>query len=90
LATVFVGLVLTLLPVMNLGASAAPAKQAGYLIRNWLAGEGVSENSALAVAQTADRYLWVGSSGGLLRFKTWSRTRAGTVPPRPHPTSSPH
>src|ERR1035437_4743691 len=37
-----------------------------YLIENWLAKEGLPENSALAVAQTPDGYLWVGSAGGLL------------------------
>ncbi|HWQ92910.1 MAG TPA: two-component regulator propeller domain-containing protein, partial [Clostridia bacterium] len=39
-----------------------------YLIQNWSAADGVPENSALATAQTPDGYLWIGSSGGLLRF----------------------
>lgn len=46
-----------------------------YLIQNWSAGEGVPENSALTVAQTPDGYLWLGSSGGLLRFNTYEFNR---------------
>ena len=51
--------------------SAATQNQSGHrdlLIHQWLAGDGVPENSALAVAQTPDGYFWVGSVGGLLRF----------------------
>src|SRR5262245_29966265 len=49
---------------------AAPTRRENpeYLIARWLAGEGVLENSALGVAQTPEGYIWVASSGGLLRF----------------------
>lgn len=46
----------------------SPTEHPDYLVEQWLAGEGVPENSALAVAQSPDGYLWVGSSAGLLRF----------------------
>ncbi|HWD19123.1 MAG TPA: two-component regulator propeller domain-containing protein [Verrucomicrobiae bacterium] len=39
-----------------------------YLIGHWLAADGIPENAALAVAQTPEGYIWVGSTGGLLRF----------------------
>jgi PAS domain S-box-containing protein len=50
-----------------------------YLIENWLAKEGLPENSALAVAQTPDGYLWVGSAGGLFRFNGIDFTRASQI-----------
>ncbi len=51
-----------------------------FLIANWMANEGVPENSAFTVAQTPDGYLWVGSVGGLLRFNGQEFERvAGTV-----------
>src|ERR1019366_4335671 len=50
-----------------------------FLIENWLAKEGLPENSALAVAQTPDGYLWVGSAGGLFRFNGIDFTRAGQI-----------
>jgi PAS domain S-box-containing protein len=39
-----------------------------FLVENWLAPDGIPENSALSLAQTPDGYIWVGSSDGLLRF----------------------
>ena len=47
-----------------------------YLIKNWSAGEGIPENSALVVAQTPDGYLWIGSAAGLLRFNGHEFSRA--------------
>jgi hypothetical protein len=39
-----------------------------FLVENWLALDGIPESSALALAQTPDGYIWVGSPDGLLRF----------------------
>jgi len=39
-----------------------------YLIESWQDHEGLPESSALAIAQTPDGYIWVGTSGGLYRF----------------------
>jgi len=51
-------------------------KDSDYLIASWQDREGVPESSALAVAQTPDGYLWVGSPDGLLRFNGVSFSRA--------------
>jgi diguanylate cyclase (GGDEF)-like protein len=39
-----------------------------YFHRNWRPAEGLPGNSVYAVAQSADRYIWVGTEGGLARF----------------------
>ena len=50
------------------GSGARRVENPDYLIEHWSASDGLLENSALGVAQTADGYLWVGSKDGLLRF----------------------
>lgn len=40
----------------------------GYSSRVWHIQDGLPEDSIQALAQTRDRYLWVGTSGGLVRF----------------------
>ncbi|HEX4770118.1 MAG TPA: two-component regulator propeller domain-containing protein [Bryobacteraceae bacterium] len=39
-----------------------------YASRTWRTQDGLPENRVQAIAQTADGYLWVGTSGGLARF----------------------
>ncbi len=39
-----------------------------FLIRNWTREDGVPGNTVMAVAQTPDGYLWVGTLNGLARF----------------------
>lgn len=39
-----------------------------YLIDTWEAEDGLPENSAMAMAQTRDGYLWFGTLNGLVRF----------------------
>ena len=39
-----------------------------YVQDAWQTGQGLPQNSALSVAQTPDRYLWVGTQEGLARF----------------------
>jgi len=41
---------------------------AGYTKRTWQAQDGLPEQIVQAFAQTSDRYLWIGTTGGLLRF----------------------
>jgi ligand-binding sensor domain-containing protein/signal transduction histidine kinase len=40
----------------------------GYTRRVWQTQDGLPENTVQAFAQTADHYLWIGTSGGLVRF----------------------
>ncbi len=40
----------------------------GYTRRVWQTQDGLPENTIQAFAQTPDHYLWIGASGGLVRF----------------------
>jgi ligand-binding sensor domain-containing protein len=40
----------------------------GYTRRVWQMQDGLPENTVQAFAQTPDHYLWIGTSGGLVRF----------------------
>ena len=57
---------LVALPV--LGAVPRDRAVVEYEITSWETGDGLPENSATAVAQTADGYLWFGTFNGLVRF----------------------
>lgn len=39
-----------------------------YTARTWQMQDGLPEQTVQAFAQTSDRYLWIGTTGGLLRF----------------------
>ena len=39
-----------------------------YVITNWQTEDGLPENSATSIVQTADGYLWFGTFDGLVRF----------------------
>jgi len=41
---------------------------ATYVERTWQMQDGLPEQTVQAFAQTKDRYLWIGTTGGLLRF----------------------
>ena len=64
-ARVFVG-------VAALGLVASVAAQAaapgGYTRKLWQTQDGLPEQTVQAFAQTPDHYLWIGTTGGLLRF----------------------
>ena len=46
-----------------------PAKAIGQYVRDeWTVNQGIPVNSVLAIAQTPDGYLWLGTEAGLLRF----------------------
>jgi ligand-binding sensor domain-containing protein/signal transduction histidine kinase len=44
------------------------AAEWNFTIRSWQSQDGLPEDTVQALAQTLDGYLWVGTSGGLLRF----------------------
>jgi ligand-binding sensor domain-containing protein/signal transduction histidine kinase len=46
----------------------AGGEESNYMIRSWQSQNGLPEETVQAFAQTPDGYLWVGTSGGLLRF----------------------
>jgi ligand-binding sensor domain-containing protein/signal transduction histidine kinase len=61
--------------LLGMAAAAAPPRlQAAepdtvtYSRRLWLSADGLPEDFAQALAQTRDGYLWIGTSGGLVRF----------------------
>jgi ligand-binding sensor domain-containing protein/signal transduction histidine kinase len=56
--------------VMGAGACAAAETDAfaGYTRHIWQASDGLPEQTVQAFAQTRDGYLWIGTSGGLVRF----------------------
>src|SRR5215472_668567 len=51
-----------------LPAAALRALPDGYTRRVWQTQDGLPENTVQAFAQTPDNYLWIGTSGGLVRF----------------------
>ncbi len=48
--------------------AAAAATPLGFTRKLWQTQDGLPEQTVQAFAQTPDRYLWVGTTGGLLRF----------------------
>jgi signal transduction histidine kinase/ligand-binding sensor domain-containing protein len=58
-----------LLAALSARASLDPSKAlTQYVHRSWQADSGLPQNSVLAVAQTSDGYLWLGTEAGLVRF----------------------
>ena len=60
MGAVFVTIALALTPPRNI--------LDGYGRRVWQSADGLPENTIRAFAQTRDGYLWIGTSGGLVRF----------------------
>jgi ligand-binding sensor domain-containing protein/signal transduction histidine kinase len=50
------------------GTPSSLAEPWDYTTRSWQSQDGLPEETVQAFAQTPDGYLWVGTSGGLLRF----------------------
>src|ERR1017187_1608141 len=53
---------------LDLPAATPRALPDGYTRRVWQTQDGLPENTVQAFAQTPDNYLWIGTSGGLVRF----------------------
>src|ERR1035441_4403974 len=62
-----VALVILLLPLETHAANPRALPE-GYSRRVWQTQDGLPENTVQAFAQTPDNYLWIGTSGGLVRF----------------------
>src|ERR1700722_14821698 len=48
--------------------TAAGAETAEYSRRIWRSEDGLPQNKIQAITQTREGYLWIGTSGGLVRF----------------------
>jgi ligand-binding sensor domain-containing protein/signal transduction histidine kinase len=59
---------ISLLGAMRLDAVTQRNLPDGYTRRVWQTQDGLPENTVQAFAQTPDHYLWIGTSGGLVRF----------------------
>ncbi len=58
-----------LLAALSARASLDPSKAlTQYVHRSWQADSGLPQNSVLAIAQTPDGYVWLGTEDGLVRF----------------------
>jgi ligand-binding sensor domain-containing protein/signal transduction histidine kinase len=53
---------------LTVKALSTSGEESNYMIRSWQSQNGLPEETVQAFAQTPDGYLWVGTSGGLLRF----------------------
>lgn len=62
------GIAALLLGAMAQSAPAQLLPQDAYHIESWQNDEGLPQGSAVALAQTRDGYLWIGTFGGLARF----------------------
>jgi signal transduction histidine kinase/ligand-binding sensor domain-containing protein len=49
-------------------AASAPAASAQYSRRVWRSEDGLPQNKIQVISQTPEGYLWIGTSGGLVRF----------------------
>jgi len=61
-------LLVSLFCFQTVAASAAGPLLFSYTPRLWQMQDGLPEQVVQAFAQTADRYLWIGTTGGLVRF----------------------
>jgi signal transduction histidine kinase/ligand-binding sensor domain-containing protein len=61
-------LLVVLATAAALPAASPRALPDGYTRRVWQTQDGLPENTVQAFAQTPDNYLWIGTSGGLVRF----------------------
>lgn len=59
---------LLLLVALRLDAVTQRTLPDGYTRRVWQTQDGLPENMSQSFAQTPDGYLWIGTSGGLVRF----------------------
>lgn len=57
-----------------LGAAAPAAGAPRFIVRTWENDEGLPQNSVIAMRQTRDGYLWLGTLNGLARFDGQSFT----------------
>jgi len=66
-------------------AWAAPAGEVPFLVDVWGTEDGLPQSSVIALAQTRDGYLWLGTLNGLVRFdgKSFTRFNVNNTPGLP-------
>ncbi|MHC1764506.1 MAG: two-component regulator propeller domain-containing protein [Verrucomicrobiia bacterium] len=66
----------------------SPIPAAGYRLEGWVTEDGLPENSATAIVQTPDGYLWFGTFRGLVRFDgtQFAVFNPGNTPEMPSPS----
>ncbi len=74
------------LPIAGFAEAAAPAAEPlrNFTVRAWTTADGLPQETVQALAQTLDRYLWAGTTGGLVRFDgtsftTFNRTNTPAI-----------
>ncbi|MCL4181256.1 MAG: hypothetical protein KJ072_26380 [Verrucomicrobia bacterium] len=78
---------LVILPGILRAEPTIPLTDSRYLLHSWGVEEGLPENSATAVVQTPDGYLWVGTWNGLVRYNgdKFRVFNPENTPTLPHP-----
>jgi signal transduction histidine kinase/ligand-binding sensor domain-containing protein len=66
LTTLAAAIVFWIVPVASSQLRISP--KPNTVFRQWTADQGLPDDTVQAIAQTADRYLWLGTSSGLARF----------------------
>jgi len=64
----YVSALLTGLLVLIAVAGRADEPSSDWLVRTWQVDDGLLENTVRSVAQSADGFLWIATSGGVMRF----------------------
>jgi diguanylate cyclase (GGDEF)-like protein/hemerythrin-like metal-binding protein len=54
--------------LLLLAVAPLDAEEQGWAIKQWTTAHGLPQSSVTSLTQTPDGYLWVGTSGGLVRF----------------------
>ena len=65
--------------ILRHAAAAAPATPSPYIIDTWDTADRLAQNSVVAITQTRDGYLWLGTLNGLMRFDGDSLTPFNVV-----------
>jgi len=68
---IFFALWLAVVPIavrLSAGTNAVPPPPANFAVKSWSTAEGLPQSAVIAMTQTRDGYLWLGTLNGLARF----------------------
>ena len=68
------------------GQADGPVGESPFIVDSWNTADGLSQSSVIALVQTHDGYLWLGTLNGLVRFdgSTFTRFNVNNVPDLPN------